>query len=91
MDCCGRGRAAVRAGGAPLARRGGAGGLPGSEVVAPRFGGPAALRWRRRVTAEVRGPASGRTYPVSAERPVVMVDSADAAGLLATGFFDRVG
>ena len=49
------------------------------------------LRWRRRVTAEVTGPVTGRRYAVSAASPVVVVDAADAAGLLGTGFFDRVG
>ncbi len=43
------------------------------------------------MAAEVRGPASGRTYAVSVERPVVLVESVDAAGLPATGFFKRVG
>jgi hypothetical protein len=49
------------------------------------------LRWRRRVTASVTGPGTGTSYQVSAERPVVAVDSRDASGLLATGFFERIG
>jgi len=49
------------------------------------------LRWRRRVTASVTGPGTGRTYHVSAERRVVDVDSRDASGLMATGFFERFG
>ena len=91
MDCCGRGRAAARA--AAPAR-----GLPGgvSTTAGPTPGaggrpGPGVLRWRRRVSAEVRGPVTGRAYVVSAASPVVVVDAADAADLLATGFFDRVG
>jgi hypothetical protein len=90
MDCCGRSRAAGRPGALPAVRRTSA---PGGSATgsAPAVGGPVPLRWRRRVTAEVTGPASGRTYAVSAERPVVVVGAADAAGLLATGFFSRVG
>ena len=92
MDCCGQGRAAGRAGVPPVGRAGvaRAGSRPAAGAVAA-YGGPAMLRWRRRVSAQVRGPASGRTYAVSAARPVVVVDAADAAGLLATGFFDRAG
>jgi hypothetical protein len=43
------------------------------------------------VTASVSGPATGLSYQVSAERPIVDVDSRDAAGLMATGFFERHG
>jgi hypothetical protein len=43
------------------------------------------------VTASVTGPGTGRTYHVSAERRVVEVDSRDASGLMATGFFERFG
>jgi hypothetical protein len=43
------------------------------------------------VTASVTGPGTGRTYQVSAERRVVDVDTRDAAGLMATGFFERYG
>ena len=53
--------------------------------------GSVKLRWRRRVTASVSGPATGLSYQVSAERPIVDVDSRDAAGLMATGFFERHG
>lgn len=49
------------------------------------------LRWRRSVTATVTGPVTAITYRVSAEHRVVAVDSRDASGLLATGFFERVG
>lgn len=49
------------------------------------------LRWRRRINASVTGPGTGTSYQVSAERPVVAVDSRDASGLLATGFFERIG
>lgn len=48
------------------------------------------LRWRRRVAASVTGPGTGASYLVSADRPVVAVDSRDASGLLATGFFERI-
>ncbi len=105
MDCCGRSRAAGRPGAPPAvrgaagrgaaARRGPAGGgatSDSSRAGSSRVvGGPVPLRWRRRVAADVIGPATGRTYAVSAQRPVVVVDPSDAAGLLATGFFDRVG
>ena len=53
--------------------------------------GSVKLRWRRRVTASVTGPATGQTYQVSAERPIVEVDTRDATGLMATGFFERYG
>ena len=77
MGCCGSNRATWT----PAARI-------GSHAAGS---GPVRLRWRRRVTASVSGPATGRSYQVSAERPIVDVDSRDAAGLMATGFFERLG
>ena len=49
------------------------------------------LRWRRAVTATVTGPVTGARYAVSAAAPGVVVDARDAADLLATGFFARLG
>jgi hypothetical protein len=43
------------------------------------------------VTATVTGPVTGARYAVSAEAPVVVVDTRDAAPLLTTGFFARLG
>lgn len=37
------------------------------------------------------GAVSGTAYDVSPEHPVIAVDGRDASGLLATGFFARVG
>ena len=39
----------------------------------------------------VDGPVSRTRYAVSAEVPVIAVDPRNAAGLLRTGFFERVG
>ena len=77
MGCCGSNRSAW-----PGNSR------AGTADFAP---GSVRLRWRRRVTASVTGPGTGATYHVSAERPVLAVDSRDASGLLATGFFERIG
>lgn len=85
MGCCGQNRTALR--------------LTPGAVTAPAAPAPARgavraasirLRWRRRVTAVVDGPVSRTRYAVSAEVPVIAVDPRDAAGLLRTGFFERV-
>lgn len=83
MGCCGQNRTALRL-------------TPGAATApAPARGAvraaPIRLRWRRRVTAVVDGPVSRTRYAVSAEVPVIAVDPRDAAGLLRTGFFERVG
>ncbi len=78
MSCCGRSRAV----------------WPGdaqATVSGQVSEGTVRLRWRRRVSATVTGPATGVSYPVSATLPVITVDARDTRGLLATGFFERVG
>jgi hypothetical protein len=77
MACCGANRAVGRGSAAASTSR-----------VAPMS---VTLRWRRRVTAVVDGPVTRTRYPVSAEAPVITVDTRDADGLLRTGFFERVG
>jgi hypothetical protein len=77
MGCCGSNRSAW---------------TPSAPITSQADGpGSVRLRWRRRVTASVTGPGTGRTYQVTAERPVVDVDTQDATGLMATGFFERYG
>ncbi|MFV0374840.1 hypothetical protein, partial [Microbacterium sp.] len=65
--------------------------VPPAATDARASDGGVRLRWRRRVTARVRGPVTGRDYAVSAAAPTVTVDAEDAAGLLATGYFARGG
>jgi len=78
MSCCGASRAALRVTGVPAA-------------TATARSAQVRLRWRRRVTAAVDGPVTRTRYQVSAEAPVIAVDPRDAAGLLRTGFFERLG
>ena len=83
MPCCGR-NPAVRPGFAPAA--------PGAgPIVVTTRATTVRLRWRRRVTASVEGPVTRASYAVSANTPLITVDARDAPGLLATGFFVRVG
>ena len=48
-----------------------------------------AVRYLGAAPVQVRGPATGRVYAFSAKRPVMLVDSRDAAVLLRTRFFRR--
>ena len=93
MGCCGQGRGVWRAGRATPA---------GSQSAASPVTSPSAtrssaalrpvrLRWRRAVSMSLTGAVSGTAYDVSPEHPVIAVDGRDASGLLATGFFARVG
>ena len=100
MGCCGQNRGAWRATpaappGALGGRGGGGDGARGRVITSStdRRGGAATvrLRWRRAVTATVTGPVTGARYAVSAAAPGVVVDTRDAADLLATGFFARLG
>jgi hypothetical protein len=47
------------------------------------------LRYTQAAHVVVEGPVTRRRYEFSAGSPVQAVESADAAGLLATRYFDR--
>ena len=93
--CCGQGRAALAAAAAPPADLYVAPSPPPPPPAAAREGAPPAptavrVRYTHQQRVRVSGPASGRPYEFSALAAVQSVDSRDAEGLVATGFFRRV-
>jgi hypothetical protein len=93
--CCGKGRATLTAAAARPADLYVAPASPPPPPAAAREGVPAApttvrVRYTQQQRVRVSGPASGRPYEFSVIAAVQSVDSRDAEGLVATGFFRRV-
>ncbi|HEU4557428.1 MAG TPA: hypothetical protein VFS20_06240 [Longimicrobium sp.] len=97
--CCGQGRAGLAAAAAapaaslyvpPAPSPPAPAASASAPEAAPRAVTTVRVRYTHQARVRVSGPATGRDYEFSGITPVQSVDSRDAEGLVASGFFRRV-